>query len=147
MDEFIHNDETRLALNLVRRGESFFITGKAGTGKTFLLKKIVAECRARGKSVVVTAPTGVAAKNAEGQTIHSLLRLKPSMFIPNKMRLSYRLDPAQEKIIKNLDVLVIDEISMVRSDLLDKVNLTLQHYKSPTMRYLPLLFFSRLSSG
>lgn len=146
MDEFIHNDETRLAMKLVRQGESFFITGKAGTGKTFLLKKIVAECRARGKNVVVTAPTGVAAKNAEGQTIHSLFGLKPTLFIPNKMRLSYRLDSAREQIVKNIDVLIIDEISMVRSDVLDMVNLTLQHYKRNRKPFggIQVLFFGDL---
>ena len=59
-------DDTRKAMELVRKGRSFFITGKADTGKTTLLKKIVAECRANGKNIAVTAPTGVAAKNAEG---------------------------------------------------------------------------------
>lgn len=113
-DEFIHTSETRLALKLVRRGESFFINGRAGTGKTMLLKKIVSECRAQGKNVVVSAPTGVAAKNANGQTIHSLFRLKTSVFVPNKMRLRFHLDNAREKVVRNLDVLIIDEISMVR---------------------------------
>lgn len=146
MDEFIQTGETRLALKLVRQGESFFITGRAGTGKTMLLKKIVSECRARGKNVVVTAPTGVAAKNAEGQTIHSLFRLKTSVFIPNKMRMSYRLDSAREMVVKNLDVLIIDEISMVRGDLLDMVNLTLQHYKGNKKPFggVQVLFFGDL---
>lgn len=146
MNEFVHTSETRLALKLVRQGKSFFITGKAGTGKTMLLKKIVSECRARGRNVVVTAPTGVAAKNAEGQTIHSLFRLKTSVFIPNKMRMSYRLDSAREKVVKNLDVLIIDEISMVRSDLLDMVNLTLQHYKGNKKPFggIQVLFFGDL---
>lgn len=146
MDEFIQTGETRFALKLVRQGKSFFITGRAGTGKTMLLKKIVSECRARGKNVVVTAPTGVAAKNAEGQTIHSLFRLKTSVFIPNKMRMSYRLDSAREKVVKNLDVLIIDEISMVRGDLLDMVNLTLQHYKGNKKPFggIQVLFFGDL---
>lgn len=146
MNEFIHTSETRLALKLVRQGKSFFITGKAGTGKTMLLKKIVSECRAQGKNVVVTAPTGVAAKNAEGQTIHSLFRLKTSVFIPNKMRMSYRLDSAREKVVRNLDVLIIDEVSMVRSDLLDMVNLTLQHYKGNKKPFggIQVLFFGDL---
>ena len=146
MDEFIQTGETRFALKLVRQGKSFFITGRAGTGKTMLLKKIVSECRARGKNVVVTAPTGVAAKNAEGQTIHSLFRLKTSVFLPNKMRMSYRLDSAREKVVKNLDVLIIDEISMVRGDLLDMVNLTLQHYKGNKKPFggIQVLFFGDL---
>lgn len=145
-DEFIHTSETRLALKLVRRGESFFITGRAGTGKTMLLKKIVSECRAQGKNVVVSAPTGVAAKNANGQTIHSLFRLKTSVFVPNKMRLRFHLDNAREKVVRNLDVLIIDEISMVRGDLLDMVNLTLQHYKGNRKPFggIQVLFFGDL---
>lgn len=146
MDEFINTGETRLALKLVRQGKSFFITGRAGTGKTMLLKKIVSECRAQGKNVVVTAPTGVAAKNADGQTIHSLFRLKTSVFVPNKMRLRYQLDTAREKVVRNLDVLIIDEISMVRGDLLDMVNLTLQHYKGNKKPFggIQVLFFGDL---
>ena len=146
MEEFIHTSETRLALKLVREGMSFFITGRAGTGKTKLLKKIVSECRAQGKNVVVTAPTGVAAKNADGQTIHSLFRLKTSVFVPNKMRLRFHLDTAREKVVRNLDVLIIDEISMVRGDLLDMVNLTLQHYKGNRKPFggIQVLFFGDL---
>lgn len=130
MDEFIHDAYTLTALEQVRLGRSFFITGKAGTGKTTLLKEIVNECRARGKNIAVSAPTGVAAKNAEGQTLHSLLGLKTIVFIPGKTRKWFRtMDDSRTKVIKNLDVLIIDEISMVRCDLMDMVDLTLQHYK------------------
>ena len=130
MDEFIHDAYTLKALEQVRLGRSFFITGKAGTGKTTLLKEIVKECRARGKNIAVSAPTGVAAKNAEGQTLHSLLGLKTIVFIPGKIRKWYRtMDDARVKVIKKLDILIIDEISMVRCDVLDMVDLTLQHYK------------------
>ncbi len=130
MDVFIHDEYTLKALELVRLGRSFFITGKAGTGKTTLLKEIVKECRARRKNIAVSAPTGVAAKNAEGQTLHSLLGLKTIVFIPGKIRRWYRpMDNARVKVIKNLDILIIDEISMVRCDVLDMVDLTLQHYK------------------
>lgn len=130
MEVFIHDEYTLKALELVRLGRSFFITGKAGTGKTTLLKEIVKECRARGKNIAVSAPTGVAAKNAEGQTLHSLLGLKTIVFIPGKIRRWYRpMDDARVKVIKKLDILIIDEISMVRCDVLDMVDLTLQHYK------------------
>ena len=130
MEAFIHDEYTLKALELVRLGRSFFITGKAGTGKTMLLKEIVKECRARGKNIAVSAPTGVAAKNAEGQTLHSLLGLKTIVFIPGKTRKWFRtMDDSRAKVIKNLDVLIIDEISMVRCDLMDMVDLTLQHYK------------------
>ena len=130
MEVFIHDEYTLKALELVRLGRSFFITGKAGTGKTTLLKEIVKECRARGKNIAVSAPTGVAAKNAEGQTLHSLFGLKTVVFVPGKVRKWYRtMDDARVKVIKKLDILIIDEISMVRCDVLDMVDLTLQHYK------------------
>ena len=66
------------ALKLVMDGDSLFITGKAGTGKTTVLREITAECKRAKKNVVVLAPTGVAAKHAQGVTIHSFLRL-PSL--------------------------------------------------------------------
>lgn len=88
---FEHDEYTRKAMELVRQGKSFFITGKAGTGKTTLLRKIVAECRASGKNIAVTAPTGVAAKNAEGKTLHTMFKLKTTMFIPGMMSLGCRV--------------------------------------------------------
>lgn len=129
--EFVHDEYTRKAMELVRLGRSFFITGKAGTGKTrLLLEKIVPECRAHDKNIAVVAPTGIAAKNAEGQTIHSLFGLKTIVFIPGKVRKWYRpLDDTKVKVIKKLDILIIDEISMVRCDLLDMVDHTLQLYR------------------
>ena len=103
-EEFVHDEYTIKAMELVQQGKSFFITGKAGTGKTrLLLEKIVPECRACGKNIVVTAPTGIAAKNAEGQTLHSLFGLKTIVFIPGKVRKWYRsLDATKEKVIKKL---------------------------------------------
>lgn len=131
MTKFEDDEYTLKAKELVRLGRSFFITGKAGTGKTtLLLKEIVPSCRALGKNIVVTAPTGIAAKNAEGQTLHSLFGLKPIVFIPGKVQQWYRhLNAGRAKVIKNLDILIIDEVSMVRCDLLDMVDRTLQLYK------------------
>lgn len=126
MEVFIHDQYTLKAIELVREGQSFFITGKAGTGKTRLLGEIVRECRARGKNIAVAAPTGIAAKNAEGQTLHSLFGLKTITFIPGKTRNWYHLDTTKERIIRKLDILIIDEISMVRCDLLDMVDQTLK---------------------
>lgn len=108
--KFIHDEYTLTAMKLVREGKSFFITGKAGTGKTRLLGEIVRESRARGKNIAVTAPTGIAAKNAEGQTLHSMFGLKTITFIPGKTRNWYHLDNAKERVIRKLDILIIDEI-------------------------------------
>ena len=126
MEKFIHDQYTLKAIELVRKGQSFFITGKAGTGKTRLLGEIVRESRARGKNIAVAAPTGIAAKNAEGQTLHSMFGLKTITFIPGKTRNWFHLDTAKEKIIRKLDILIIDEISMVRCDVLDMVDQTLK---------------------
>ena len=138
--------EARKAKELVKSGKSFFITGKAGTGKTTLLTKIVEDCRAVGKNIAVTAPTGVAAKNAEGQTLHSLFGLEPILFIPGKIRKWYRLDSSRERVIKKLDILIIDEISMVRCDVLDMVDLTLQNIKGNKKPFggIQVIFFGDL---
>ena len=146
MEEFVHDQYTRKAMELVRKGHSFFITGKAGTGKTMLLKKIVQECRARGKNITVTAPTGIAAKNAEGSTLHSMFGLKTHVFIPGKTNRWYRLDTAREKVIKNLDILIIDEISMVRCDVLDMVDHVLKRIKKNRKPFggIQVVFFGDL---
>lgn len=130
---FIQDKYTHKAIEQVRLGRSFFITGKAGTGKTTLLKEVVKDCRSRGKNIAVSAPTGVAAKNAEGQTLHSLFGLKTIIFIPGKTKYwNCNMTKSRVNVIKNLAILIIDEISMVRCDVLDMVDLTLQHYKGNT---------------
>ena len=145
-EEFVHDQYTRKAMDLVRKGQSFFITGKAGTGKTMLLKKIVQESRARGKNIAVTAPTGIAAKNAEGKTLHSFFGLKTFVFIPGQTRRWYHLDSARERIIRNLNILIIDEISMVRCDVLDMVDHSLRRIKGNRKPFggIQVIFFGDL---
>jgi len=113
-------------------GRSIFLTGKAGTGKTTFLKTVIE--RSKKRSVVV-APTGVAAINAGGVTIHSFFQLPFSPFVPNA-RIKSKFDFGKEKrrIIASLDLLVIDEISMVRSDLLDAIDSVLRRFRD---RYKP----------
>lgn len=114
-----------------------FITGKAGTGKTTLLKRIVERTK---KNVIVAAPTGVAAINAGGVTLHSMFGLPLTCFVPgddfvdlntatNRRRLKhehmhYRKDKL--RVLQELDALIIDEISMVRSDILDAIDFVLR---------------------
>ncbi|MBI5023444.1 MAG: AAA family ATPase [Candidatus Omnitrophica bacterium] len=94
-----------------------FVTGKAGTGKSTLLQYFREHT---SKNIVVLAPTGVAAVNVRGQTIHSFFRFRPDI-TPEGVH-SIRLRKTQKTIFKKLDAVVIDEISMVRSDLLDCVD-------------------------
>ena len=129
----IENQELKWALDFIENtGRSVFLTGKAGTGKTTFLKNVVA--RAKKRSVVV-APTGVAAINAGGATIHSFFQLPLSPFVPGA-KVESRFDFSKEKrrIIASLDLLIIDEISMVRADLLDAIDTVLRRFR---IRSLP----------
>jgi hypothetical protein len=123
--------------------QNLYLTGKAGTGKTSLLKRIAEDTH---KRFAIVAPTGVAAIQAGGVTIHSFFGIHPHTFIPwgqvpesssfqieSAYTLNRNLRLNQEKInlIQNLDLLIIDEISMVRSDLLDAVDTVLRKYRDP----------------
>jgi len=118
------------ALQLALKGESLFITGKAGTGKTTVLREITSQCKRKGKNVIVLAPTGVAAKNANGVTIHSFLHLPLGPYIPGmKMHKLYALKEEEVKLVNMVDLIIIDEVSMVRCDLLDEIDDVLRHYR------------------
>ena len=109
------NGQFRRALDVMEKTDrSVFITGRAGTGKSTLLEYFRS---ITGKKVVALAPTGVAALNIKGQTIHSFFGFRPDI-TPLKVK-SIEKD---NSIFKKLDILVIDEISMVRADLLDCVD-------------------------
>ena len=112
------NPEFKQALELMENsGKSVFITGRAGTGKSTLLTYF---CRTTAKKTVVLAPTGVAALNVKGQTIHSFFKFRPNM-TPETVR-KLRAKDEGKNLYKELDAIVIDEISMVRADLLDCVD-------------------------
>ncbi|MEL6288585.1 MAG: DEAD/DEAH box helicase [Pseudomonadota bacterium] len=112
-------DEFDRALETIKRDRtSLFVTGRAGTGKSTLLK--VLRDTVQGKLAVV-APTGLAAVNVGGQTIHSFFTLPPKLITPDLIRTS-----RNARIIRNLDLLVIDEISMVRADLMDAIDKSLR---------------------
>lgn len=104
-----------------------FLTGKAGTGKTTFLRNLALKSY---KRMVIVAPTGVAAINAGGVTIHSFFQLPFGPIVPDGQSLSLlsnmKLSKTKLKIIRSLDLLVIDEISMVRADLLDAVDTVLR---------------------
>jgi hypothetical protein len=127
--------ETNLELQLAecyvaQTGCNVFLTGKAGTGKTTFLKSLYDKT---DKRLIVTAPTGVAAINAGGVTLHSFFQIPLGPFVPGDgafgNRPQYRFSREKKEIIECLDLLVIDEISMVRADLLDAVDSVLCRYR------------------
>ena len=135
------NPQLELAFEFVQNtNQNVFLTGKAGTGKTTFLHQLKTRTP---KRMIVVAPTGVAAINAGGVTIHSFFQLPFSPHIPikNEEEFSYKvkinekesfqqkINKSKIQIIKGIDLLVIDEISMVRADLLDAVDETLRRYR------------------
>ncbi len=118
---------------LTRTNVNVFLTGKAGTGKTTFLKNLK---EASTKSMVIMAPTGVAAINAGGVTIHSLLQIPPGTYTsakPLPKERSIRKDKI--KLIRSLDLIVIDEISMVRADLMDVVDQRLREMRHSSLPF------------
>lgn len=119
---------------------SVFLTGKAGTGKTTLLREII---QSTHKNVVVVAPTGIAALNAGGVTIHSMFQLPLGGFIPmnnvdahitdrvkfetkDTLRRHFKMRGQKKAVIQNMELLIIDEVSMLRADLLDAIDFMMQ---------------------
>ncbi|MFT5641385.1 MAG: hypothetical protein ACI9A7_001489 [Cyclobacteriaceae bacterium] len=122
-----------------------FLTGKAGTGKTTFLKRIVSTCK---KNIMIAAPTGVAAINAGGVTLHSLFQLPMGPFLPidhtqnentntkHSLYKKLKINREKRKLINELELLIIDEISMVRADMLDAIDAVLRFIrKQPQMPF------------
>lgn len=131
-----NNPELELANNFVQfTHRNIFLTGKAGTGKTTFLHQLKLKSP---KRMVVVAPTGVAAINAGGVTIHSFFQMSFGPVLPeNAINDPFHNTPSKKKfnrkkikLIKSLELLVIDEISMVRADLLDGIDQVLRRYKN-----------------
>ena len=128
------NQQFDLAFNLLQNtGTNLFLTGKAGTGKTTFLKRLK---EVSPKRMIVVAPTGVAAINAGGVTIHSFFQLPFGPYIPSspeyqggKQDFKNQFRKDKINIIRSMDLLVIDEVSMVRADLLDAISDVLRRYK------------------
>ncbi|MFA5842094.1 MAG: AAA family ATPase [Candidatus Gracilibacteria bacterium] len=114
------NPEFQHALDLMESGKNVFVTGRAGTGKSTLLSYFRTQTK---RKTIVLAPTGVAAINVQGQTIHSFFGFKPDITPHSVLK---KLKKNKKNIYKKIETLVIDEISMVRADLLDCVDLFLQ---------------------
>ncbi|MGB1205635.1 MAG: ATP-dependent DNA helicase [Chitinophagales bacterium] len=143
----IELDETNEAFNYAAEfvkhtKKMVYVTGKAGTGKTTFLKYLKKNTT---KNTAIVAPTGVAAINAGGQTIHSFFQIKPSLYVPNDKRLRtiasfneednstihnhFKYSKQKLKIIRGLELLIIDEVSMLRCDLLDVIDRLLRVFR------------------
>ena len=128
---------------------SLFLTGKAGTGKTTLLREII---QTTHKNCVVVAPTGIAALNAGGVTIHSMFQLPFGGFIPDAsnepqfskgikfespatLRRNFRMSATKKAVIQNMELLIIDEVSMLRADMLDAIDFMLQNTRKKKVSF------------
>lgn len=121
------NEQLELAAKYIQlTNTNIFLTGKAGTGKTTFLKSLK---KITSKRFVVLAPTGVAAINAGGVTIHSFFQLPFNPYLPGGMPRTRKFSKQKLNIIRSLDLIVIDEISMVRCDVLDEMDYMLRHLR------------------
>ena len=127
---------------------SVFLTGKAGTGKTTLLREII---QTTHKNTVVVAPTGIAALNAGGVTIHSMFQLPFGGFIPDNsspqfsestkfetkatLRRHFKMSGLKKSVIRNMELLIIDEVSMLRADLLDAMDYMMQSVRKKSSAF------------
>ncbi|MBX7096045.1 MAG: AAA family ATPase, partial [Flavobacteriales bacterium] len=154
-------DPTQIATQFLQNSNRhLFLTGKAGTGKTTFLKKIVEHSH---KKVVIAAPTGIAAINAGGSTLHSLFQLPFGAFIPENRSLNeseltsrfntphsllknLKISDRKRSVIKEMELLIIDEVSMLRADLLDAIDVVLKQIRKNTHPFggLQILFIGDL---
>ena len=118
-------DKFDLTLELINKTSvNIFLTGKAGTGKTTFLKYLRDNCE---KAFAVAAPTGIAAINANGQTLHSLFQLPFCPFLPDKINIDSNISSYKKaELLCSLKLLIIDEVSMLRADLLDAIDYRLR---------------------
>ena len=125
------NKELELAWDFVTRTSmNIFLTGKAGTGKTTFLKRVVRECP---KPKIVLAPTGVAAINAGGMTLHSFFQLPFGLFLPEFQHVQahdkegrYKFHKKKLRLIRSIELMIIDEVSMLRADIVDELDALLR---------------------
>ncbi|MDE5575722.1 MAG: AAA family ATPase, partial [Bacteroidales bacterium] len=123
------NPEFAFAMEMVEETDrNLFLTGRAGTGKTTFLKELV---RRGAKRMVVLAPTGIAAINAGGSTLHSFFQLPFGLYLPGYSRKNkFRIGKEKINLMRSIDLMVIDEVSMLRADILDEVSGILKRYRN-----------------
>ncbi|PIR63019.1 MAG: hypothetical protein COU65_00325 [Candidatus Pacebacteria bacterium CG10_big_fil_rev_8_21_14_0_10_42_12] len=127
----LSEEQNQLFEKLENSNSSVFVTGNAGTGKSLLLQYFKTYTK---KNIVVVAPTGVAALNVGGQTINSLFRIPPAVITKDKQK-SLKLNSTTATLLKNLDTVVIDEISMVRVDMLEAIDYLLKRARKSRLPF------------
>lgn len=132
----------QIFLDTVMAGRNAFLTGKAGTGKSFVLREAINRLRAAKKRVAAIAPTGIAANNIDGQTIHSLFKLNP--FGVMSFEACNFVKSETREVLANTDVFVIDEVSMLRPDILDGMHWTLKKNGCPGLETKQVIFVGDL---
>jgi ATP-dependent DNA helicase PIF1 len=129
-------------LQAVQNGENVFLTGKAGTGKSFIVREAFTALKDAGKKFVAVAPTGIAANNIDGQTIHSLFAVAP--FGVSNFETCNFLSKGKKEVLRKADTIFIDEISMLRPDLLDAMHFTLKKSGLPGLDKKQIVFVGDL---
>lgn len=123
------------------KGENIFLTGKAGTGKSTIVKQLI-EVLGKSKKVICCAPTGIAAININGQTIHSLFSMKTTGVMDFE-NCSY-LKPIKRQVLEKADVIIVDEISMLRADILDGMHYTMKKSRLEGLHSKQIIFVGDL---
>lgn len=131
-DRILLNGEQEAAIELLKSGVNVFLTGEAGTGKSTLVREFIRRC---GHECIVLAPTGIAALNAGGTTIHSQMMLKPGLLDP--LNLEPLLDGSRCWVLRTAKTIIIDEISMVRGDLFCAMDARLREIASAVSKERP----------
>jgi ATP-dependent DNA helicase PIF1 len=129
-------------LTSVLEGENVFLTGKAGTGKSFVVKKAIADLKKAGKNVVALAPIGIAANNIGGQTVHSMFSLDPFGVLNFETCRFFKSE--KRRLMDKIDVIFIDEVSMLRPDHLDAINWTLLKNGCKSLKSIQIVFIGDL---
>lgn len=129
-------------LTMAAKGLNLFLTGKAGTGKSTVVTTSITDLIAAGRKAIACAPTGIAATNINGQTIHSLFSLKP--FGVLTFEECNFVNNSKRDVLKNFDTLVIDEVSMLRPDTLDAMHWTLKKNGLPGLDTKQVIFVGDL---
>jgi ATP-dependent DNA helicase PIF1 len=125
------NDEQRRILDFMKTGKNVFMTGAAGTGKSFTLKEIVKWAHSRGTSIAVTSSTGTSAISIGGRTVYSYLGIGLAQKDPYQIYLHVKRKYSQTiKKLQTLNILIVDEVSMISAELLDKISAYLQHVRN-----------------